>query len=129
VYSKGTWLGATERGVINRQLQLMQASVQPHPTEDLNTADTSCPSRTSFEHFDDTLALSKEFNARKPVQMRLSFQPVATCLHQTLVIATQKKLIGCLRTTPRRGIPSFMLTLWAPTELGAPMIRCLEKNY
>ena len=43
----------TERAVISRQLQLMQASVQPHPTEDLNAADTSCPSRTSAEHFDD----------------------------------------------------------------------------
>ena len=43
----------TERAGISRQLQLMQASVQPHPTEDLNTADTSCPSRTSAEHFDD----------------------------------------------------------------------------
>ncbi len=32
----------TERAVISRQLQLMQASVQPRPTEDLNTADTSC---------------------------------------------------------------------------------------
>ena len=39
----------TERAVISRQLQLMQASVQPHPTEDLNTADTSCPSRTSAD--------------------------------------------------------------------------------
>ena len=38
---------------ISRQLQLMQASVQPRPTEDLNTADTSCPSRTSAEYFDD----------------------------------------------------------------------------
>ena len=28
--------------VVSRQLQLMLASVQPHPTEDLNTADTSC---------------------------------------------------------------------------------------
>ena len=45
----------TERAVISRQLQLMQASVQPHPTEDLNTADTSCPSRTSAEHFDDRI--------------------------------------------------------------------------
>ena len=43
----------TERAVISRQLQLMQASVQHYPTEDLNTADTSCPSRTSAEHFDD----------------------------------------------------------------------------
>ena len=43
----------TERAVISRQLQLIQASVQSHPTEDLNTADTSCPSRTSAEHFDD----------------------------------------------------------------------------
>ena len=42
-----------ERAAISRQLQLMQASVQPHPTEDLNTADTSCPSGTSAEHFDD----------------------------------------------------------------------------
>ena len=44
----------TERKVISRQLQLMQASVQHYPTEDdLNTADTSCLSRTSAEHFDD----------------------------------------------------------------------------
>ena len=43
----------TERAVISRQLQLMQASVQHYPTEDLNTADTSCPSRTSAEHFED----------------------------------------------------------------------------
>ena len=43
----------TERAVMSRQLQLMQASVQPRPTEDLNTADTSCPSRTSAENFDD----------------------------------------------------------------------------
>ena len=42
----------TEGAVISRQLQLMQASVQHYPTEDLNTADTSCPSRTSAEHFD-----------------------------------------------------------------------------
>ena len=42
----------TERAVISRQLQLMQASIQHYPTEDLNTAGTSCPSRTSAEHFD-----------------------------------------------------------------------------
>ena len=42
----------TERAVISRQLQLMQASIRHYPTEDLNTADTSCPSRTSAEHFD-----------------------------------------------------------------------------
>ena len=42
-----------EREEKSRQLQLMQASVQHYPTEDLNTADTSCPSRTSAEHFDD----------------------------------------------------------------------------
>ena len=50
---KKTRANVTERAVISRQLQLMQASVQPRPTEDLNTADTSCPSRTSAEHFDD----------------------------------------------------------------------------
>ena len=43
----------TERAVRGRQLQLMQASVQHYSTEDLNTADTSCPSRTSAEHFDN----------------------------------------------------------------------------
>ena len=48
-----TRANVTERAVISRQLQLMQVSVQPRPTEDLNTADTSCPSRTSAEHFDD----------------------------------------------------------------------------
>ena len=54
----------TEREVISRQLQLMQASVQHYPTEDLNTADTSCPSRTSAEHFDDRPGPSPEENAR-----------------------------------------------------------------
>ena len=43
----------TEGAVISRQLQLMQASVQHYPTEDLNTANTSCLSRTSAEHFDN----------------------------------------------------------------------------
>ena len=42
-----------ERAVISRQLQLMQASVQHYPTEDLHTADTSCLSRTSAVHFED----------------------------------------------------------------------------
>ena len=42
-----------EREVISRQLQLMHASVQHYPTGDLNTADTSCRSRTSAEHFED----------------------------------------------------------------------------
>ena len=46
-------VNVTEREVISRQLQLMHASVQHYPTEDLNTADTSCLSRTSFEHFED----------------------------------------------------------------------------
>ena len=42
----------TERAVIDKQIQFMQTTVQPYPTEDLHTADTSCPSRTSAEHFD-----------------------------------------------------------------------------
>ena len=41
----------TERVVMNQQLQFMQTRVQPYPTEDLRTDDTSCPSRTSAEHF------------------------------------------------------------------------------
>ena len=40
-----------ERPVIDQQIQFMQTTVQPCPTEDLRTADTSCPSRTSAEHF------------------------------------------------------------------------------
>ena len=40
-----------ERAVIDQQIQFMQTDVQPYPTEDLRTADTSCPSRTSAEHF------------------------------------------------------------------------------
>ena len=40
-----------ERAVIDQQLQFMQTAVQSYPTEDLRTADTSCPSRTSAEHF------------------------------------------------------------------------------
>jgi len=59
----------TEREVISRQLQLMQASVQHYPTEDLNTADTRCLSRTSAEHFDDRPGPCSEKNARIPVSM------------------------------------------------------------
>jgi len=40
-----------ERAVIDQQIQFMQTTVQPYPTEDLRTANTSCPSRTSAEHF------------------------------------------------------------------------------
>ena len=40
-----------ERAVIDQQIQFMQTTVQPCPTEDLRTADTSCLSRTSAEHF------------------------------------------------------------------------------
>ena len=64
----------TEREVISRQLQLMQASVQHYPTEDLNTTNTSCPSKTSAEHFDDRLGPCPEENTRIPVSMRLSQQ-------------------------------------------------------
>ena len=56
----------TEREVISRQLQLMHASVQHYRTEDLNTADTSCLSRTSFEHFEDRPGPWAEKNARIP---------------------------------------------------------------
>ena len=55
----------TEREVISRQLQLMHASVQHYQTEDLNT-DTSCLSRTSFEHFEDRPGPWAEKNARIP---------------------------------------------------------------
>ena len=41
-----------ERAVIDRQLLLMQHGVEHHPIGELDTADTSCPSRTSAEHFD-----------------------------------------------------------------------------
>ena len=58
----------TEREVISRQLQLMHASVQHYRTEDLNTADTSCLSRTSFEHFEDRPGPWAEKNARIPHQ-------------------------------------------------------------
>ena len=40
-----------ERAMIEQQLQFMQSRVQPVPTEDLRTADTSCPSRTYADHF------------------------------------------------------------------------------
>ena len=56
----------TEREVISRQLQLMHACAQHYPTEDLNTADTSCLSRTSFEHFEDRPGPWAEKNARIP---------------------------------------------------------------
>ena len=56
----------TEREVISRQLQLMHACVQHYPTEDLNTADTSCLSRTSFEHFEARPSPWTEKHARIP---------------------------------------------------------------
>ena len=56
----------TEREVISRQLQLMHACVPHYPIEDLNTADTSCLSRTSFEHFEDRPGPWAEKNARIP---------------------------------------------------------------
>ena len=56
----------TEREVISRQLQLMHACVQHYPTEDLNIADTSCLSRTSFEHFEDRPSPRTEKHARIP---------------------------------------------------------------
>ena len=57
----------------------MQASVQHYPTEDLNTADTSCPSRTLAEHFDDRpVPCPEKKNARIPVSMWLSQQPWST---------------------------------------------------
>ena len=56
----------TEREVISRQLLLMDACVQHYPTEDLNTADTSCLSRTSFEHFEDRPSPWTEKHARIP---------------------------------------------------------------
>ena len=59
----------TEREVISRQLQLMHASVQHYRTEDLNAADTSCLSRTSFEHFEDRPGPRAEKNARIPTSM------------------------------------------------------------
>ena len=70
-------VNVTERAVISRQLQLMQASIQHYPTEDLNTADTSCPSRTSAEHFDTRPGVQR-MNARIPVPMWLSQQPWST---------------------------------------------------
>ena len=65
----------TEREVISRQLQLRHASVQHYPTEDLNTADTSCLSRTSFEHFEDRPGPWAEKNARIPTPRQLSQLP------------------------------------------------------
>ena len=37
-----------ERAVIDQQIQFVRTTVQPYPTEDLRTANTSCLSRTSF---------------------------------------------------------------------------------
>ena len=62
-------LEARANEVISRQLQLMHASVQQYRTEDLNTADTSCLSRTSFEHFEDRSGPWAEKNARIPTPM------------------------------------------------------------
>ena len=68
-------VNVAEREVISRQLQLMHASVQHYPTEDLNTADTSCLSRTSFEHFEDRPGPWTERNARIPTPRQLSQLP------------------------------------------------------
>ena len=106
----------TERAVISRQLQLMQASVQPHPTEDLNTADTSCPSRTSAEHFDDSTGPCRRIEGSQ------------ACTN-AVELATMQLHIDCLRTAPRReiSVPKLICTLHQSCV--PPMIRCLEKNY
>ena len=57
---------------------LMQASVQHYPTEDLNTADTSCPSRTRLNTSITDLVPVQRMNARIPVPMWLSQQPWST---------------------------------------------------
>ena len=71
-------VNVTERAVVSRQLQLMQASIQHYPTEDLNTADTSCPSRTSAEHFDNRPGPCPENERSHPCTNVLSQQPWST---------------------------------------------------
>ena len=58
----------TEREVACRQLQLMQASVQPHLTEDLKLPFQNLCRTFRRQHW----SLSNELSARKPVQMRLN---------------------------------------------------------
>ena len=65
----------TERAVISRQLQLMQASVQPHPTEDLNTADTSCPSprlNTSMMELVPVKRIERSYACTNAVELAIS---------------------------------------------------------
>ena len=68
----------TERAVISRQLQLMQASIQHYPRENLNTADTSCRSRILLNTSIPDLVPVQRMNARIPVPMWLSQQPWST---------------------------------------------------
>ena len=79
----------TERAVISRQLQLMQASVQHYPTEDLNTADTSCPSRTSAEHFDDRPGPSPKNERSHPYANAAEPATMVNRPHRIQLAATQ----------------------------------------
>ena len=90
----------------------MQASVQPHPIEDLNTADTSCPSRTSAEHFDDrTGPCQKNWTLASLYQCGwASNQCQLDCIEYNWLQRTHL-LIDSLRTAPEREIPSPKLTM------------------
>ena len=79
----------TEPAVISRQLQLMQASVQHYPTEDLNTADTSCPSRTSAEHLDDRPGPSPKNERSHPYANAAEPATMVNRPHRIQLAATQ----------------------------------------
>ena len=61
-----------ERAVIKRQLHLIQMRVQPCPTEDTHTADTSCFSRTSAEQVGESPVPVDEGSSHEPDPMRPS---------------------------------------------------------
>ena len=98
---------ATERAVISRQL--MQASVQSHHTEDLDTADTSCPSRTSSEHFADTLVLPALTDCRWWFESLLVHSGVSSATRRKATGADQKKIlnISLIKVVPVQGIERY----------------------
>ena len=105
----------TEREVISRQLQLMQASVQHYPTEDLNTADTSCLSRTSAEHFDDRPGPCSEENARIPARFAacVSFWGLFVVLFWPPFVVVGFVFVWCFWSA----LPVLLLFLWASPDV------------
>ena len=76
----------------------MQASIQHYPIENLNTADTSCPSRTSAEHFDTRPGPCPENERSHPCTNVAESATMVNRPHRIQLAATQHLLTDSLCT-------------------------------